>query len=1232
MKEVMAMAWTKDQQEAIDSRGQTLLLSAAAGSGKTAVLVERIIRRLLDADHPVDITELLVVTFTKAAAAEMRERVASALTKALAEGGGADVEKQLALLPSAHISTLHSFCQAVIRRFFYRIDVDPKFTVAAEEELGLLRRVVLEDLFLSYYEDSEKADLIYPLTDMFSNDRGDDALMATIERIYDYSRSLAWPDQWLAAAARSYNIPDDAVLDDLPWVAPLKVRVSNILTEQVARYDQVLDKLTAVASLAAGMDQLSLERHQMKAALAAVGSWDELRQAMNDISFERLKAMRKLDDDAKALWEECKAVRGDVKDAVKGLQETYFIASPDEWLSDMRAMAPVMAGLSQVTQDFAVAYSAAKKEKGCVDFSDLEHFCLRILLDESSTPDHPVRSPAALELCQSFQEVLIDEYQDTNGVQELITQLVSKENNRFMVGDIKQSIYRFRLADPTLFLAKYTDFSREADAPRRCIDLSKNFRSDEAILEAVNEVFARAMTPEAAGMAYGVHERLYAGRPACTEANWIGGPIEVHLLDGQGLAAAVSDKTDDAADADETDEAQELSAFEQECALAAQRLLALKAEGRLVQRKDGTMEPLAWHHMVILLRSMKNKSDVMLKALQAAGIPAYADQSGGYFAAIEVEIIMALLRCIDNPEQDLPMAAVLRSPIVGLSEAGLAQLRLSGTGTLWQLLPAFCDSQGDAELQKKIDDFRSSLEQWRTYSRRNSVAELLQRIYDDTAFVAYVGGMAGGPVRQANLRALYDRARQYETAGYRGLFRYLQFLDKIRSGGTDLAPAKVLGEGEDVVRIMSIHKSKGLEFPVVLLADMGKSFNRQDLRSPILFHKSAGIGLKFYDAKWRMFYPTLIWNGLCAQLDWESVAEEERILYVAMTRARDKLILTGRATDLTKQWLRWQSGVVPAQAKTYLDWIMPVLASRPELQALTDSVLTQQDGQADAGLWQVQVRHAVRQDQAEDERAGQDGRLAQVSQGALTQTAPPDWLDAQLSWQYAFPLAVQTAAKLSVSEIKRRYGLEHLTELVEETELAAAVIPVEAEDVFGQVPPWLADGEEAATGAQRGTALHKVMEHIDVASAVTVQAVRDQLAQWQAGGLFTPDEAALVYAPAVRDFCQSPLGRRMAQADEVHREYPFSALFEGNEYLPPVEAGERILIQGVIDCLFREGGQWVIVDYKTDHLDDAEAFRRRYAVQLALYKQAVEQIGGRPVSDVYIYSFHLNKEIALTIT
>lgn len=1239
------MAWTNEQQAAIDSRGQTLLLSAAAGSGKTAVLVERIIQRLLDRNEPIDITELLVVTFTKAAAAEMRERIAQALANELGGERHEAAERQLALLPSAHISTLHSFCQAVIRRYFYRIDMDPRFTVAGEEELLLLKHHVLEDLFLAYYEDPHKSAILYPLAEMFGDERGDDALMATILKLYTFSRSLPWPSQWLHDAAKAYDVAEDALIDDLPWTDAMKDRIHQSIGELLEELKGKLYQLEAYPALEKGKEQLEKE-YVMLAHVGEGNTWQELYMAAKAVNYDRLVSLRKLSDEEKAFWEECKTLRNGVKKNFQSLLETYFSVSSAEWIDGIRAMKPYVEGLIAIIGDFHEAYSQAKQEKGWLDFNDLEHICLSILVDPTSTPEQVKRSDAAEELRRHFKEILIDEYQDTNGVQEMIASLVADQWNRFMVGDIKQSIYRFRLADPTLFMEKYQRYSRDEHAAERCIDLARNFRSDRRILEGINEVFGRIMTTTMTGMAYGEREKLYAGRADCTDDRWVGGTIEVHVLDKSGSRKNPSDEGVDEVASDE--ESVGMTTFEGECHYIADRLESIMNAGQYVQKKDGTMEPVRWGHMVVLLRSMQQKSQIISQVFQKRGIPVYADESGGYFAAVEVQVMLGLLQIIDNPEQDLPMAAVLRSPIVGMGEGDLASLRLKEGETLWQSLPSYGEDLPDGDEKEKILRFIVSLEQWRTFSRHHSVAELIQQLYDDTGYYHFVGGMTGGAVRQANLKALFERAKQYESSGFRGLFRYLKLIERMRRDRIDLAPAKVIGEGEDVVRVMSIHKSKGLEFPIVVIADMGKKFNEMDLYHDVLLHKKLGIGLKQYDAQWRLTYPTFIWTGIRDLLRWEGRAEEERVLYVAMTRARDKLILVGTVRDGVAQWNRWLTQKNPEQGTSYLDWIMPLFTTSPEWEETLEKGLTGFDSDECHGYWRVIGCHGNRENAAGLKEVEEDGLLSLVRKGQVTGVDIPEWMDKALSFQYAYPLATTVAAKYSVTELKRQY--EARQEAVEDGDTAPYLFraaneeppvfdegqpaPGEShegeEDAFSALPKWLDEKEEVIEGARRGTATHAFMEHVDVHGDVSLKGLSTQLHGLVEQGFLTEEEEKLVYLKGIHRFFQSDVGKAMAASPCVLREYPFTMLLPRGKALPEVEAGEEFLIQGVIDCVFQDGDDWILVDYKTDRLSDAKDFVERYALQLMLYQKAVASITGKTVRHAYIYSFHLQQTIVIT--
>ena len=1229
------MTWTTAQQAAIDSRGQTLLLSAAAGSGKTAVLVERIIRRLLDSTVPLDITNLLVVTFTKVAAAEMRSRIGEALCRVLEGEENLQAERQLALLPSANISTMHAFCQSVIHQYFYTIDLDPKFKIGGQDELDLLRQDVLEKLFLSYYEtNSDFSPQFYRLIEMFASDRDDTGLMAIVERFYDFARSNPWPKQWLDEVQKAYCIPKTATMDTLFWGTMVKEEIHFALQEQGEIYDSLVSRLTMEEGPADYIDLFKAEQEMIKAACGA-SNWEDLYKAIRAISFGRLPSKRAVSEIEKEQREIFRAARDIAKKTIKELQNKYFTVTGEEWLAGLRDLYPLVQGLVKIIGDFADAYQRAKQEKGCIDFSDLEHFCLRILLAPTATSDAIEPSVAALELRAKFKEVLVDEYQDTNGVQELITSLVSEPDNRFMVGDVKQSVYRFRLADPTLFMNKYKAFSEEKTALRRRIDLSKNFRSDATILEAVNFVFGQIMTMKTAEMDYGDREKLYPGRvkPENRPDNWVGGAVEVHILDRKvGTSGEI-----------DSEEQRELSAFEEEAQIITARLVDLKKAGLTVERKDGTAEALTWRHMVVLLRSPKSRLDSLLTAFRAAGVPAYAEQRGGYFAAVEVEVMWSLLQCIDNPEQDLAMAAVLRSPIVGLSAERLGALRLSGTDTLWQLLPAYTELLDKNEEREKLEAFATHMEKWRTYARRHSVASLLRLLYEDTGYMEYASGMPGGAVRQANLQALYDRARAYETTDFRGLFRFLRFLEKMRNDGMDLAPGQVLSEGADVVRIMSIHKSKGLEFPVVVVANLGKSFSQQDQRSMALFHKKWGIGLKQHDPEWNLIYPSLAWHAIRHQLAMENKAEEERVLYVAMTRAKDKLILTGHSADLVADRERWRyrtdnhermSDSQIINSRSYLDLIMNALAYHQDTIAWAN-LGSGGERKYVVGGWEITAYGG--QSVAVETPGRRDERLLAVEKGQQTGTTIPEWLPKQLQWQYPYAGAIIMAAKLSVTEVKRMAqsqlqqdaDQELSTHLIEPSKLDRRD-GIMKDDAFAQQPNFLQPADvENRTGADRGTALHRIMQYIDLQGDLSRAGLRQQLIELVAGGMLRDEELPQQAMQKIEAFFESSVGRRLVAADRNWRELPFGLLVPASQFTEKTADSDEIFIQGVIDCLFAEPDGLVLVDYKSDRLTDEKQFLKRYAVQLQLYRQAAERIMALPIKEIYIYSFNLGRTIRL---
>lgn len=1214
------MAWTEAQEKAITSRNQNLLLSAAAGSGKTAVLVERIIRRLIDVDNPTDITEIMVVTFTKAAAGEMRERIGGALLKAaedetLSAAVRESARRQAALLPSARISTFHAFCQYVLRTRFYTIDLDPQFTIAGTEELELLKQSVWDDVALSYYEDEEKVRTMTALTDVFGNDRGDAGLTEIVMKAYEYIRSQPWPLQWLEEATAAYEKVDSSTdLGSLPWASPILANIRSALSRCADEYDESLKILEYVEELNGQYERFKEERNRFKAA-SEIKSWSRMEDFFSDFDFGRLKSMRNLVADVADAWNDCKAHRDKAKDTVKKIRDTYFTKTSKQWVDDLIQAGHTMSALSGLIRDFYKAYNAAKREKNWLDFGDLEHYCLQILTVHDEQTGEVLPSAAAKEMRSTFKEILIDEYQDTNGVQELITTLVSDGTNRFMVGDIKQSIYRFRLADPTLFLEKYMTFERRAEAVNRCIDLSMNFRSAPAVIEAVNDIFSYAMTEAATGMDYGDNEKLYVGRTDDEP-----GVAELHILDE--VTTYESLETDGGEESDDDDDSAEESSFIRQCRFVAARIGELKAADPSLKYKD----------IVVLLRSVSRKAEDLLTVLQDAGIPAYAEQKGGYFNVTEVRLMTALLACIDNPCRDIELAAVLRSPIVGINEATLAEIRMYRDGYLVDALEAYTAGLHDGVYKERLSEFLFRLDAWRTYSRRAGVAELLRRIYEKTSYIDYVAAMKNGDLRRANLEALYERAGQYERAGFRGLFRFLKFIERMKKKGLDLAPARVVGEEEDVVRIMTIHKSKGLEFPVVFLVNTEKTFNKQDEQEPVLYHKELGIGIRAFDAKWRMTWPTLAYNGIKERTVWENRAEEERLLYVAMTRAKNRLILVGtvksrgsKNTDcLYDRLARFRNDVHAEAGTSYLDWILPPLLRK--LPDVTDLTASDENSEfVHAGVWQVTV-HTEPVDAGKamaDVLRPEEAHLEAVRADMPTGTAIPAWLDEALSFTYPFEAATHTVAKLSVSEIKRR-----LAEATEEEDLLQEgehlfSTGVEDDETDLTRPPWLCEkASQSPTFA--GTVFHKAVQLLDFAD-LTKENIVEQVEGWKNSGRFTSEELSRLRMNDLYHFAESHLAARIQASPDVRREYGFTFLADSDK-VSRVE-GERILVQGVVDCLFVEGDEWIIVDYKTDRLNTADEFKKRYAVQLNLYKLAVEQISQRKVKEMIIYSSRLGKEI-----
>ena len=1294
----MGVKWTPEQESAIiapkDSSldNQTLLVAAAAGSGKTAVLVERIITRLKDMDNPLSVQELMVVTFTKAAAQEMSARIGLALAKAMESTEDAAMqerlERQLILLPSAHISTLHSFCQWVIRSYFYKLDINPTARIGNEAEMALLQQEVLADLLTKSYE--EGLYNIYELADFFSDDKSDAGLTAKIMSLYNYAMSLANPDGWLRKALEPYKEAMTANPSDTLWGQYMwdqHVAVIDRIRERLERMEQIL------------LDPVGPHKWQniYDNQLAALGmlsgaeTWDDMGEACKHTDTFIKDRFNKLGEEVDpSLQAEFKSLGSQNKDDLKAMQAAVFTV-PEATLQDQfKAQYPIIEGLVELTIAFHQAYRDMKQEQGIMDFSDLEHLCLALLV-EPGTEDDPQPSDVAKELQDTFKEIMVDEYQDTNGVQETIINLISRVDNRFYVGDVKQAIYSFRMADSSLFMEKYNTYG-DTDAVERRIDLAKNFRSHENILAATNFLFYQIMTEEAAELNYTEAESLIPGRIVeDAPEDWVGGDVELQLLD-------VSKDTLSASESDE-DEGDDPENNERELDFIIQKIKEIHAAKKKVQNPDGTFRQIEWRDFAILRRSLAGWGTRAVEAMRQAGIPAVVNERDGYFEAQEIQLLLALLSIIDNPEQDLSMAAVLHSGLVGLDANELGALRLSGEGSLWSLMPAYAEDAQDERLLA----FIGHMERWRTLSRRHGVTDLLWDIYESQDYVNYVGAMPNGLVRRANVLALYDRAKGYEASGFRGLFRFLRFVESLRDSNQDMPLANVVSEADNVVRLMTIHKSKGLEFPVVFLSGVQKKFNMMDLRSELLIDKNAGLGLKGYFPDIRVSFPTMPWFYVKDVKEAALKAEEQRILYVALTRARDKLFMTGfikgfknsskglnTLGELIKNAASVEGRQLPTdiitQANTYLEWLIMGFTrhldgGNPLRVAIEYEGPTYFDLPDKKCRIKVEVHDGSLYGDLDYKADIDETTINKVRElQAVNSVELPPEIEDRFNYTYPYSDATRRTAKISVSELKRRFQereleagtIDTLNEPIVTVDTGAkravsdaivgqaikldtkksdsvnsksinniadgdaniGVQPVTisaddlANSVFGRKPQALQSEEDVLTGAQWGTLMHEAMQWLPLAK-YTQASLTKELDALVTKGTFTEEERNLLSDTSLYKFFSSDPGKRLINAKRIERELPFSMLFEGKRVYDTLEDGENLFLQGIIDTAFEEDGEWVLVDYKTDRVKSGEDLIKRYKIQMDLYKEALQRLTGMPVKACYIYSFRLHDAIII---
>ena len=1289
----MGVSWTTEQQQVIDLRNRNILVSAAAGSGKTAVLVERIVKIITDKNHPVDIDHLLIVTFTNAAAAEMRERIGNAIEKALDEQPGNEhLLRQLTLIHNAQITTIDSFCLYVVRNHFHEIDLEPNFRIGDEGELKLLREDVLGRVLEQNYEEPSEA--FSDFVEGYASGRTDVALNEMILQLYEFSRSYPWPEKWLDSFVGIYRIENREELDRAEWLAPLTENICFVLKD----CEQLLKQALAITQQDDGPDmyekavQSDLEKYE---GLSRLTSFCELSGALSDIKYDRLASSRGFEGDPDKL-ELVKSLREQAKDVVKKLCKQYFFCSPEMMIEQLERTEPMLEEVVRLTKQFADEFAAAKRRKNLVDFHDVEHFALQILVDEETEK----AKKTAEEFRDTFEEIMIDEYQDSNEVQETLLRSISREergeNNIFMVGDVKQSIYRFRLARPELFMKKYDSYSLEESTTQR-IDLHKNFRSREEVLTCTNDIFYKIMARSLGNVEYDAEAALYPGASYPVSADFI---PEILLADSNDELLEDTELTDK-----KTLEAK----------IVAEEIKHLMKTQQVTDKAAGTLRAAHYSDIVILLRSLSGWADSLVEVLNGNGIPAHTVSSTGYFSTVEVQTVLSMLRLLDNPRQDIPMAAVLRSPMAGLTDEELAVLRLEdGSVPFHEAVLELAEGLYEEDGQKEISDSEADRKQGRNADEKTEnhieitahrkllkfykkykqlrqlvpdtpIHELIEIILRETGYGHYVAAMPAGNRRTANLNMLLEKAAAYEKTSYKGLFHFVRYIDELQKYDVDFGEADMVGENEDVVRIMSIHKSKGLEFPIVIVSGMGKNFNKQDTRSKMVLHPELGIGLDYMDGKLRIKSPTIAKKAIAKQIDLENLGEELRVLYVALTRAKEKLILTGTLKDAPEklEFFRQQAALYAHSSDTtaipyltresaagYLDWILPAVLSYGD-------------------KYPVRIVEAAELvlDEVENQLEQNENLTERIVEIEAADTQLVGQLKQRFSQRYPYQTDILRKNKYSVSELKHRAMREKFEAEQEETipafleEPVTPTIPlfIQRQGIVGQEAQNKAQdaGQEAESkaeqkiesntanrGALRGTAVHRVMECYDFTSEKSVQEQMDAMEKEEK---ITADMRTLVKERIVADFVSSETGKRMALAQRMgalYREKPFVMGFTEEELenygfgagaqmieneVQTENAQQEIvlenvsrenhmheedltLIQGIIDVFWIEDDGITVLDYKTDRVDTAQELIDRYATQLKLYADALERVFATrklKVKEILIYSFRLEKLISI---
>ncbi len=1229
------MNWTKEQSQAIYEKGSNILVAAAAGSGKTAVLVERIINKIIN--EKIDIDNLLVVTFTNAAAAEMRERILNAIYKIIDNEEERDAEtiqhlqRQITLLNKASICTIDSFCLDVIRNNFFEIEISPNFRIADTAEIDLLKQEVLEILFEEKYEnhdgDFEK------LLQTYTSYRDDTPLKDLILKIYTYIESNPFPLEWLDRQIEKFNRKDmKQDFSNTVWGKILLESMKEELEDNLNKLKAEEKRLSVEQELEAYEKVMASDIQQLETIYANLENWDKAYLLANQVEFLKWPSARKITNPEK---DNAKKIRDKVKKNFTEKRDKIFTSHSEEANMDLQEMYEILVKLKKLIIDFDEEFKKSKKEKNIVDFSDIEHLALKILIKENHGKIES--SAIAKKYQEKFTEIAIDEYQDSNLVQEYILTAISKGNNIFMVGDVKQSIYKFRQAMPDLFLSKYRDYGESvANEKGLKIKLFKNFRSRENVLGITNLLFQNIMGSKIGEIDYTEEEYLNLGASYPESKEDL--ISEIDILDPAEEETALDETASEKAEEDQ-EEQEKIEDIELEAKYVAKKIRGLLDSGfQVYDRKQENFRKIEYKDIVILLRSTKNKANIFEKELTQQNINVYSDTSSEYLESYEIQVIMDLLKIIDNPYQDIPLVHIMLSSIGMFTNDDLLEIRLCGGQDDFYTAVLKARLSVKEELREKIENFLDKIENFRKKNQILDLDELIWTIYEETGFLNYVALMPNGNLRVANLKMLFERAKQYESASFKGLFNFINFLEKIKLGSGDLGAAKLIGENENVVRIMSIHKSKGLEFPIVFLVGTGSKFNMQDLNADILLHQDLGIGVKYIDYDKQIKYDTISKLALKEKLLEENLSEEMRILYVALTRAKEKLYITGIQKDFEKEKERMQelveiykkengkiNPILLKKYKKYMDWILLVYFYQTEQakKYLKLTVWKKQDVIKDFKTEEKQEIDFLKQLEENSKNIKEEEILR---------------LKNQLVFEYPYQDLIKIPTKESVTNIAHKQIRQQTYSLKREEESSQEPITPEQENEELEFPKpkfLIGTEEEKITPAQRGTLIHLCMKNLPFGKDYNLQEVKDFIEELKDKEIITQKEQEAINPYVILKFTKSNIWEELKEAKEYHKEEPFYSNIPAKEVMETT-ADENILVQGMIDLYYiNKKDELVLLDYKTDFIPqgaeekEKQILVNRHKAQLMLYKEALENALNRKVDKVYIYFTSLGKEIEI---